>query len=164
MRKLGPAAPFYTTRASAADIDAVRQALGFDKIALYGSSYGTKLALAYSVLYPARLDRLVLDSVVPLDEGGFDLDSFQAIPRVLDKLCATGCEQITTDPVADTARLVATMRRRGVLKGTVIDARDGGTGRASAPSNSRRSSFPGTTRPCFAPPIRARSGPRCQVT
>jgi pimeloyl-ACP methyl ester carboxylesterase len=122
-KKLGTAAPFYTTRASAADIDAVRQALGLDRIALYGSSYGTKLALAYSVLYPAHLERVVLDSVVPLDEGGFDLDSFRAVPRVLDKLCATGCEQITTDPVADTARLVAVMRRRSVLKGTVIDAR-----------------------------------------
>jgi pimeloyl-ACP methyl ester carboxylesterase len=121
--KLGPAARLYTTRASAGDIDAVRQELGVDKIALYGSSYGTKLALAYSVLYPARVERMVLDSVVPLDEDGFDLDSFRAIPRVLDKLCATACEEITTDPVADTARLVAAIRQRGVLKGTVIDAR-----------------------------------------
>jgi pimeloyl-ACP methyl ester carboxylesterase len=121
--KLGLAASLYTTRASAGDIDAVRQALGIEKIALYGSSYGTKLALAYSVLYPAHVERMVLDSVVPLDEDGFDLDSFRAIPRVLDKLCATGCEGITTDPVADTARLVAAIRQRGVLKGTVIDAR-----------------------------------------
>ena len=120
--RLGAAAPFYTTRASAGDLDQVRQALGLDKIALYGSSYGTKLALAYSVLYPAHVERMVLDSVVPLDEDPFDLDSFRAMTRVLDKLCATGCEGITTDPVADTARLVAVLRARGVLKGTVVDA------------------------------------------
>lgn len=121
--KLGPAAGLYTTRASAADIDAVRQALGFDKIALYGSSYGTKLELAYNLLYPAHVDRMVLDSVLPLDEDAFTLDSFHAIARVLDKLCATGCERITTDPVGDTARLVAAVRQRGVLKGKLIDAR-----------------------------------------
>ena len=66
---------------------------------------------------------MVLDSVVPLDEPAFDLESFQAVPRVLDKLCAATCDSFTTDPVADTARLVAKMRARGVLKGTVIDAR-----------------------------------------
>jgi pimeloyl-ACP methyl ester carboxylesterase len=121
--KLGAAASLYTTRASAADIEAVRQAVGVDKIALYGSSYGTKLALAYMLLYPAHVERVVLDSVVPLDEGGFDLDSFRALPRVLDKLCAAACERITTDPVGDTARLVAAMRHRGVLRGIVVDAR-----------------------------------------
>jgi pimeloyl-ACP methyl ester carboxylesterase len=121
--RLGPGAGLYTTRASAADIDSVRQALGLDRIALYGSSYGTKLELAYNLLYPTHVDRMVLDSVVPLDEDGFGLDSFRAISRVLDKLCATGCERITTDPVGDTARLVAAIRQRGVLKGRLIDAR-----------------------------------------
>ena len=120
---LGPAAAFYTTRESAGDLDAVRGALGAERIALFGSSYGTKLALAYAVLFPARVDRMVLDSVVPLDEPAFDLESFRAVPRVLDKLCAATCDSFTTDPVADTARLVAKMRARGVLKGTVVDAR-----------------------------------------
>jgi pimeloyl-ACP methyl ester carboxylesterase len=121
--KLGAAAGFYTTAASAGDIDLVRQALGADKIALYGSSYGTKLALAYSVLFPAHVERMVLDSVVPLDEDPFGLDSFRAIPRVLDKLCATGCESITTDLVADTARLITAIARRGLLRGSVVDSR-----------------------------------------
>jgi pimeloyl-ACP methyl ester carboxylesterase len=120
---LGPAATLYTTRTSAADIEAVRQALGVDKIALYGASYGTKLELAYALLYPAHVDRLVLDSVVPLDTDPFDLESFRALPRVLDELCATGCERITRDPVAATGALVARMREHGALRGPVIDAR-----------------------------------------
>ena len=37
----------YNTRESADDLDAVRQALGYDKIALYGESYGSHLGLAY---------------------------------------------------------------------------------------------------------------------
>jgi pimeloyl-ACP methyl ester carboxylesterase len=121
--RLGPAAAFYTTRASAADLDAIRAALGAERVALYGSSYGTKLALAYAVLYPARVDRMVLDSVVPLDEPGFELESFRAVPRVLDKLCAAVCEDFTNDPVADTARLVAKIRKRGFLRGPVVDTR-----------------------------------------
>jgi pimeloyl-ACP methyl ester carboxylesterase len=120
---LGRSATLYTTRTSAADIEAVRRALGVDKIALYGASYGTKLELAYALLYPSHVDRLVLDSVVPLDADPFDLESFRALPRVLDELCATGCERITRDPVAATAALVARMREQGALRGPVIDAR-----------------------------------------
>jgi pimeloyl-ACP methyl ester carboxylesterase len=120
--RLGPAAGLYTTQAAAGDMESLRQALGLDKIAIYGSSYGTKLALAYAALYPAHVDRMVLDSVLPLDGGDPDVDSLQAVARVLDKLCAAACERITTDPVGDTAALVAAMRRRGVLEGPVRNA------------------------------------------
>ena len=41
-QELGPARAFYTTRDSVADIEAVRQALGVDRISLYAVSYGTK--------------------------------------------------------------------------------------------------------------------------
>ena len=42
-------------------------ALGVDKIALWGTSYGTKLALAYALAYPTHVERLLLDSVLPTD-------------------------------------------------------------------------------------------------
>ena len=35
----------YNSAQNAADIEALRQALGYDKINLYGTSYGTRLAL-----------------------------------------------------------------------------------------------------------------------
>ena len=46
---IGPTRDFYSTHDHADDTEAVRQALGVDKIALWGTSYGTKLALAYAL-------------------------------------------------------------------------------------------------------------------
>ena len=57
----------YTTWESAADIDAVRTALGVDRVSLLGISYGTHLALATLKRFPAAVDRLVLASAEGLD-------------------------------------------------------------------------------------------------
>src|SRR5438477_303531 len=70
---IGPPASFYGTVDHAADLDAVRASLGLDKIALYGVSYGTKLALAYAATYPTHVARLVLDSEFPAPELSFAL-------------------------------------------------------------------------------------------
>ena len=43
------------------------RALGLDRIALYGTSYGVKVALGYALTYPAHVERLVLDSVLEVD-------------------------------------------------------------------------------------------------
>lgn len=64
-QQLGAAAPFYSTAIHAQDLDAVRAALGFDQIGLYGVSYGTKLSMAYALAYPQHVNRLLLDSVLP---------------------------------------------------------------------------------------------------
>src|SRR3954452_15316217 len=53
--QLGPRYQGFTSAESAADLEAVLTALGLGPIALYGDSYGTLLAQAYSVRYPARL-------------------------------------------------------------------------------------------------------------
>ena len=58
----------YTTQESAADVDAVREALGVERVSLLGISYGTHLALATLKRYPDRVDRLVLASVEGLDQ------------------------------------------------------------------------------------------------
>jgi pimeloyl-ACP methyl ester carboxylesterase len=58
----------YTTWESAADIDAVREALGADRVSLLGISYGTHLALATLKRYPDHVDRLVLASAEGLDQ------------------------------------------------------------------------------------------------
>ena len=58
----------YTTWESAADVDAVRRALGVEKVNLLGISYGTHLALAIRKRYPDRVDRLVLASAEGLDQ------------------------------------------------------------------------------------------------
>jgi pimeloyl-ACP methyl ester carboxylesterase len=117
---LGPTRSLYTTRESVQDLEAVRQAVGAERITLYGVSYGTKLALAYAATYPARVERLVLDSVVGLDgPDPFGRDSLQAITRVLRLLCAKGCEKFTSDPNSDLAALVSRLGG-GLLRGPLV--------------------------------------------
>ena len=55
----------YGTDAAAADIDAVRQALGYDRIDLTALSYGTTAAFRYLALYPGRTRAAVLFGIVP---------------------------------------------------------------------------------------------------
>jgi pimeloyl-ACP methyl ester carboxylesterase len=57
----------YGTTAAMADLDAVRQALGAERINLVGVSYGTRAALEYLRLYPQQVRRVVLDGVAPPD-------------------------------------------------------------------------------------------------
>jgi pimeloyl-ACP methyl ester carboxylesterase len=121
-QQIGPRRAFYTTRDSVDDIDAVRRAVGVDKITLFGVSYGTKVALGYAAKYPQHVEQLVLDSVVSLTgPGAFAEESFVAVPRVLRTLCLRGCEEVTKDPVADLAAVVAGMRG-GLLYGTIVGA------------------------------------------
>ncbi len=53
----------YNSAQNAADIESLRQALGYDKINLYGISYGTRLALTAERDAPAQLRSVVIDSV-----------------------------------------------------------------------------------------------------
>ena len=62
----------YNSRESAADIEALRVALGYDQITLYGISYGTRLALTVMRDYPQGLRAVVIDSVYPPQVNGYD--------------------------------------------------------------------------------------------
>jgi pimeloyl-ACP methyl ester carboxylesterase len=57
----------YGTTAAMVDLDAVRQALGAERINLVGVSYGTRAALEYLRLHPQHVRRVVLDGVTPPD-------------------------------------------------------------------------------------------------
>lgn len=87
--QLGPARAFFRTAESVADIETLRVEAGYDKLVLYGVSYGTKVALAYAAAYPQRVEALVLDSVLPADgPDTLRRATFAEIPRVLGELCA----------------------------------------------------------------------------
>ena len=58
----------YNTWESAADIDALRHALGVNKISLWGISYGSHLALAILKRYPKSVERVALVGIEGLDE------------------------------------------------------------------------------------------------
>ena len=128
-RRSGPRRAFYTTRDSVEDLEAVRQAIGVERIALFGVSYGTKVALAYAARYPQHVERLVLDSVVELDgPGAFSQREPRRDPARAAALCARrAASDITPDPVADLAALVQRMRARASSTGRSCRRRDGAT-------------------------------------
>lgn len=55
----------YTTSIAADDLDKVRQAMGYDKINVFGSSYGTRAALVYLRLHGNHVRTLTLEGVAP---------------------------------------------------------------------------------------------------
>jgi pimeloyl-ACP methyl ester carboxylesterase len=57
----------YTTSIAMDDLDQVRSALGYDKINLYGASYGTRAALTYLRQHPKSVRTVILDGVMPQD-------------------------------------------------------------------------------------------------
>jgi pimeloyl-ACP methyl ester carboxylesterase len=120
---LGPSRAFYTTQAAAADIESVRQALGSERLGLFGGSYGTKLGLAYATAYPASVERLVLDSVLPLSAPDpFSRSTIASIPTVLNSVCARSlCRRATPSPVSDFVELANRLAERP-LHGDVIGA------------------------------------------
>jgi len=55
----------YTTAAWVADLDAVREALGYRQWNLWGGSYGTRVAQEYVRRHPEQVRSVVLDGVAP---------------------------------------------------------------------------------------------------
>jgi pimeloyl-ACP methyl ester carboxylesterase len=149
---LGAARAFYTTRDSADDVEAVREAAGVDKVVPFGTSYGTKVSLEYAQRYPARTERLVLDSLVDLDgPDPFYRSTFKAIPRILGDLCSRGaCAGITPDPVGDLAALVKRLETKS-LAGHVV----GGDGKRRARRFGRTAIFSILLEGDFDPGLRA---------
>ncbi|KHD76810.1 alpha/beta hydrolase [Actinoplanes utahensis] len=64
-----PLTAHISTRNEARDIDAIRAALGEEKLSYWGVSYGTYVGAVYATMYPDRTDRVVLDSNDDPDPG-----------------------------------------------------------------------------------------------
>ncbi len=78
---------FYTTTIAMADADAVRAALGAEKINLIGGSYGTRAVLEYQRQFPQRVRRAVIDGVAPPDmalPASFSPDNQAALDALFD--------------------------------------------------------------------------------
>jgi pimeloyl-ACP methyl ester carboxylesterase len=54
----------YATRQVAEDVDAIRAALGLERLTVYGASYGTVVAQAYAVAHPDRVEGLLIEAPV----------------------------------------------------------------------------------------------------
>ncbi len=76
----------YTTTVAMADADAVRSALGAERINLVGASYGTRAVLEYLRQFPRRVRSAVIDGVAPPDmvlPVSFSMDNQAALDGLL---------------------------------------------------------------------------------
>jgi pimeloyl-ACP methyl ester carboxylesterase len=132
--EIGPAVHRYTTRDSVDDLEAVRRRVGVDRIALFGLSYGTRVAQAYANMYPQHVERLILDSVVPVDGYDFfERSSYAAIAPVLTNFCRRNpCRRLAPDLVRDVAWL-ADKAHAGTLAVPIVTSAGAVTTRSIAP-------------------------------
>ncbi|KPI43184.1 putative hydrolase [Cyphellophora attinorum] len=70
----GPLLGYVDTMSAAKDLDAIRQALGEEKMNYLGYSYGTQLGSQYAELFPDKIRAMVLDG--NLDHGQSAIEMF----------------------------------------------------------------------------------------
>ncbi|MBI1278519.1 MAG: alpha/beta fold hydrolase [Anaerolineaceae bacterium] len=79
--------PFYGTNQAVADLETFRQAIGDEKIWLYGESYGTQYAQTYTAAYPEHVAGLILDGTVDMTHSLTDyyVEQTQAFSDVIQE-------------------------------------------------------------------------------
>jgi pimeloyl-ACP methyl ester carboxylesterase len=91
-RQVGARRQFFGTDDVVADMESLRRALGVDRWTLDGISYGSYVGERYALAYPNRVQRLVLDSVVPhVGQTDLGVVEFRATARVLRGVCGASC-------------------------------------------------------------------------
>ncbi len=124
--QLGEAASRYGTGEVATDTEAVRSALGYDKIDYYGGSYGGADVSAYAIRFGEHLRSIILDA--PFAAPSFSTFNY-AKSRIiansrmvsLDCLRSPSCSADHPNPAAELDALVSTVRLQPV-EGDAYDA------------------------------------------
>ncbi len=95
----------YTTSVAVRDLDDVREALGYERINLFGNSYGTRVAQHYARRFPKATRALILDGVVDPEVvlgPAIAIDAERALERILARCAAdAACAKAFTDPMSD---------------------------------------------------------------
>jgi pimeloyl-ACP methyl ester carboxylesterase len=109
---------YFTTSVAVTDLEAVRQALGYTALNLYGVSYGSRVAQHFARRYPAVTRSVVIDGVVPPQIAlGPEIatESQKAVDNILAR-CAEDeqCSAAFPDIEAGFAALVAELREAPV--------------------------------------------------
>ena len=89
----------YTVPGVVEDMEAVRVALGYDRINLYSLSFGTRIAQIYAYKHPDSLHRLVLFGVSTPGSFVWDPAGLDGMIEYISELCAqdTACNSRTND-------------------------------------------------------------------
>lgn len=127
LKARGVDAAQYTTAAWVADLDAVRQALGFERVNLWGGSYGTRVAQEYLRRFPGHVRTMVLDGVAP-PSLAISLDIWPTREAAIDSAFAAcakapSCARHHADLKTELGRIDE--RLGGGRDVTVIDPRTG---------------------------------------
>ena len=105
---------YFTTSVAVTDLEAVRDALGYSALNLYGVSYGTRVAQHFARRYPDSTRTVVIDGVVPpqLSLGPeIATESQKAVDNILARCSRdTACSERFPDLEATFARIVAQLR------------------------------------------------------
>ena len=112
----------YTSAASAADLNDLRVALGYDTWNLYGISYGTRLALTEMRDFPAGIRSVVLDSTVPLQASEADIpaNANRAFKQLFDGCAAdAACNQAFPNLEQTFNEMVDQLNKKPVLEKAV---------------------------------------------
>jgi pimeloyl-ACP methyl ester carboxylesterase len=88
----------YNTAQNAADVNAIRAALGYEVLNLLGGSYGSLLAQAVMRDHPKMIRSVVMESVLPLEKSIF-VDSTATVPEAILRLI----ESCNADESCDSA-------------------------------------------------------------
>jgi pimeloyl-ACP methyl ester carboxylesterase len=108
----------YTTSLAVRDLDAVRAALGYQTINLYGGSYGTRVAQHYLRHYPQHTRTVILDGVVPAQltlGASLAMDAQSALARIFARCVATAsCHARFGDPNSTFDALLVALRTHAV--------------------------------------------------
>lgn len=104
------------TRDVAADLDAVRQAMGDERLSFLGYSYGTSIGQAYAERFPERTRAMVLDGIVDPSTDGITTATQQAAGfEVALQRWAAACPDRPTcpgdDPIATVDAALAAAER-----------------------------------------------------
>ena len=104
----------YTTTIAMDDIDEVRAALGYDKINLFGASYGTRAAMVYLRQHPKSVRTVMLQGVSPTNmylPSDYPVQTERALQGVLaecaaDEACNKAFPNIKNEAKAVLERLI----------------------------------------------------------
>lgn len=82
---------FFTTSVAVRDLEAIRQALGYGQLNLYGVSYGSRVAQHFARRFPESTRTIIIDGVVPPQLAlGPDIatESQEALERIFARCAA----------------------------------------------------------------------------
>lgn len=91
----------YTMNQTIDDMETARIAMGYDRVNLFGNSYGTRLEMVYQWRYPASIHRVVMVAVNPPGRFVWDPVDADNLLRQYANLCAADehCSSRTSDLV-----------------------------------------------------------------